>query len=417
MATATHEPYEVSSNFVDFNIEDEFDRDPYTPLLELARKGPVASGRNGEFHGVKVPNNFLFPDQDQDVFLALSYEAFQQVASDHESFSSEKGYGATLRLVFGETLMSMDEPEHGMYKKMILPSFNHRIVTTELVDIAEPIVKSCLADIRSSGRADLVGQFTSVFPYLIIAKLFGVPASMNEEAERLVVASLQMGADPAGAIAAFQGMNDLYQKVVDHHRKNPQDDLTLKLMQTEIDGRMLTDDEVKSFIKQIVAAGLDTTTRQTANLIYLLLENPEQFDDLKANPDLLEAAIWESLRVLSAGGVVPRMATRDTEVCGVKIPEGSGVYGVQHIANLDQARWENPLKFDIRRKRKQLATFGSGVHSCLGVNLALAEMKIAVSTMLESLPNLRKDLALWDQAQIRGFQLRSPTVLPAIWDA
>lgn len=156
--------------------------------------------------------------------------------------------------------------------------------------------------------------------------------------------------------------------------------------------------------------------RQLGNLVYLLLENPEQFEDLRNNPDLLDAAIWESLRVICAGGYSPRVSTRDTEVCGVKIPAGSGIYAVTHSANRDPSRWENPDKFDIRRKKLPIASFGFGVHTCLGMALSLAEQRIAMSLLLSRMPNLQKDPDNWPGTVVRGFQLRSPTRLPVLWD-
>ena len=408
--------YPTASRYVDFDIDPAFDVDPYTPLLEVSKRAPVVAGRNGIFHGVRVPNNFLYPDKEQDVYLALSYDAVRQVAIGHETFSSERGYGNTLRIAFGKTLMSMDEPEHGRYKRLVLPSFSHRMVTDGLARIAQPIIDTCLDKIVDTGQGELVSQFTTIFPYQVVAKIFGVPPAMHAEAEQLVVDACKMGENPQKAIAALQSMNAIYQKVVDEHRLQPLDDLTQALMNTELDGGKLTDDEIVSFMKQIIAAGLDTTVRQTANLIYLLLENPEQFEELKQNRSLLENAIWESLRLLSAGGIIPRMATKDATICGVRIPAGSGVYGVQHIANLDETRYDQPLKFNLHRKRVPIMTFGAGVHACLGANLSIAEIKIAMVGVLDRLPNLRKDPKRWPGTVVRGFQLRSPTKLPVLWD-
>lgn len=408
--------YPVASRYIDFDITPEFDLDPYTPLLNLAKKAPVIGGRNGVYDGVRVPNNFLYPDRKQDVFIALSYDAVRQVASDHETFSSEQGYAPTLGIIFGKTLMSMDEPEHGRYKKMVLPSFSHRMVTEGLVKMAQPIIDSTLDKIVNAGRGELISQFTGLFPYLVVAKMFGVPPEMHAESEQLVVDALKMGEDPMRALAALQGMDTLYQKVVDQHRVQPLDDMTQALMNVEVDGVKLSDAEIVSFIKQIVAAGLDTTVRQLASLIYLLLEHPAQFEEVKRDRSLIDNAIWESLRVISAGGIIPRMTTRDTTLCGVYVPAGSGIYAIQHVANLDPTRWENPLEFDIHRKRVPIMTFGAGVHACLGANLSIAEMRIAMNGILDRLPKLRKDLARWEGTVVRGFQLRSPTKLPVLWD-
>lgn len=415
MASQT-EDYVSASHYVDFEIDPQFDEDPIGALFPILEQKTVVAGRNNLFDGVPVPNNNFFPNEDQDVFLVLGYEAWRQFSTDRESFANNPAYMRSIGKVFGKTLMTMDEPDHSHYKKLIMPSFSHRSVTTDIAGIAGPIVENCLDNIVKNGRADLVSEFTLHFPYLIVAKLFGVPPDLAQEAHRLVIQSMLLGDDPAAAMAAFEGMNSLYMEVVKRHKVGKHDNLTSMLMETEVDGVRLSDEEVVSFIKMIMAAGLDTTVRQTANLIYLLLENPDQFEDLKANPDLLEPAIWEASRLISAGGNQPRWAIKDTMLDGVHIPAGSGVYGMLQLANVDPRVFNDPLKFDIRRKKKPIATFGAGPHVCLGMSLSLVEMKLAMQGVLDRLPNLRKDPDHWDQVKVRGLQLRSPTILPVLWD-
>lgn len=413
-----NEKYPQASAYMSPDIDPEFDRDPYTPLRRLADTTPVASGRNGEFRGVKVPNFIGFPDHDQDVFLTLTYDAWREVNSNSKAFSSEKAQSTALLRTFGRVLAAMDPPEHTLYKKMVLPSFSHRMVNEELVGIVEPIISKQLDSIVDQGRADLAASFAMHYPFLVVGKLFGVPPEMMAASTDLANQGTLLATNPDPEIVqnTFQEMDDFYKEVVAYHREHPQDDITSSLIDTEVDGRKLTDAEVVAFLKMIVGAGLDSTSRQTATLIWLLLQNPEQFDDLKANPDLIDAAIWECLRIETAVPVAPRVANYDTEVCGVKIPAGSGVYALIGMANRDPARWEKPGEFNIRRERKAIATFGTGIHACLGQSLALAEMKIAMTAILSRLKNLRKDPAHWDDAYLRGWSLRSPTIVPVLWD-
>lgn len=412
---AVGQGYPDASRYVDGPIDPAMDRDPFSALGKLMLQGQVVKQEPSGDPALRLPDNMMFSHFGREVYVALSFNAARKVASDAKNFSNELGY-ATLRQTFGETLMTMDGAGHAKMKRLVLPSFGHRIVNEDLVKMATPIVEQTLDAFAGDGQGELISQFTAKFPFLIIAKMFGVPASLAQEAENLVIDGTSMADNPERALAALHGMDAMYQKVVDAHRAQPADDLVQALIDTEVDGVKLSDAEIVSFLKQIMAAGLDTTTRQVANLIYLLLENPDQFDDLKANPELLENAIFEAMRFESAGGSVPRVALHDTEVEGVVIPKGAGVYACIHSANRDPARWDNPDKFDIRRERKQFMTLSAGPHACLGANLTIAEQKIAMTSMLSRLKNLRKDPQRWNDVAIRGFMLRSATQLPVLWD-
>lgn len=415
-ADQTIDQYPDSIPFFDIDIDPVLEREPSLVYQELAKIAPVVSGRNGSFNGHRIPNYAALDDVDQDLFLTMTYEAWRDVISKNKVFSSEKSFKVTEKSFGPKLLIMLDEPEHAQYKKLVLPAFSHKIVTTELTKVTEPIIARLLDDIADSGSGELIGQFTAKYPALIITQIFGVPAELAGAAIELTSAGLsaQAAKDPAAVLARI---NAFYQAIVDYHRATPCDDLTSTLLATEHDGRPLNDEEVISFMKVIIGAGLDTTVRQTANLIYLLLENPSQFEDLLANPDLLESAIWEASRLMPATSATPRVAIHDTEVCGVKIPAGSGIYPVIAAANLDPARWDDPLRFDIRREKKQIATFGAGVHACLGANLALSEMKIAMTGLLQRLKNIRKDPDRWSGVRMRGYKLRSPNILPVLWDA
>ena len=412
----TVEQYPDAGRYVDFNITPEFDADPTRMLVELSKQAPVVAGRNGLFDGVAIPNNFLLPDEDQDMFIALSWDAVQQLATDGTSFSAELAFAKTLDFTIGKSMVTMDDPEHMRYKRLVLPSFGHKMVNEELQNLARPIIDECLDAIAWKGKGELLAEFTSVFPYRVVAAILGVPDSIREDFCAANDYVFRMAEDPVGARAALGRLDEMCQQVIDEHRAKDMDDMITALLNTESEGDFLSDEEVRMFIKLILGAGLDTTTRQTATLIYLLLKHPDQFALLQEQPELIEQAVWESLRICGASTGFPRIAIRETEICGVKIPKGSGVIGSLRVPNHDETRWEDPFRFDITRPKQQIISFNFGVHTCLGKSLALAEMRIAMEGILDRLPNLRKDEARWQKVKMRGWNFRSPTQLPVKWD-
>ncbi len=411
------ETYPFGSEYVDLpQTPLDMHRDPYRPFSELARKhNGIVAGRNNIYDGVFFPNNVMFPDQDRDTFLVVGWEAMKTITGDPQTFSSHEAY-MSIRMTFGEVLPSMDPPEHTSFKKLVQPAFSHRMVVEELEAVARPIIDRTLQSFAKDGRAELISQFNNKFPYLVIAELLGVPEDMLEEATQNTTDAFRIASDPEKGMAAFGKMDAMYQRVIDTHIDQPRDDLIGFLLDSTVDDRKLTNGEVLDFIKLLIAAGLDTSSRQMGNLLYLLLTHEEQFELLKQDRLLIDGAIWESLRICSSAGAIPRVATRDVEVCGTHIPAGSGIYIVPCAANYDEGRWPDPFRFDITRQKIPLASFGMGIHACLGMNLALSELRIALTGVLDNLHDLRKDSDQWVDVEVRGIQLRSPTKLPVLWD-
>ncbi len=419
MAESAVNLYDDGCRFVDAQITPEFDNDSTSILLDLLkREGPVIPIKDGTFAGVAIPDNFLLPRGDGQMFLVLGKTEVKQALIDSTTFSSELAMKDTFQKTKGRVMSTLDDPEHRRYKRMVMPAFSHNMVNEELKFVAKPIIDSCLDAIVHKGEAELIAAFTDRFPYMVIAKLVGVPESIKDELSAAVFNSFIMGRDAELAQQSFQKFESLYQIIIDEHRKNAVDDLITKLLETETDGEYLSDQEVRLFISMLMSAGMDTTTRQTANLIMLLLEHPEQFELLRAQPDILEQAIWESLRVCGTSGAAPRVATKDTELGGMTIPAGASILASLRTPNYDEQVWENPNVFDITRPKQPLMSFSGGTHTCLGQNLSRAEMKIAMEGVLERLPNLRKDEARWSASNVRlrGFFKRAPNQLPVCWD-
>jgi cytochrome P450 len=414
MAIAVRTGHDVY--YIDGDIEPAFDLDPASHLASLAHKHHVVRGEGVTFDGLSVPNHFLLPT-DKPLFLALSFSAVKQVLSDDVNFSAAGGYSHTMGKTQGEVLFALDEPDHGRYRNLVAKAFRHRNVTEEWLDAhIAPVIAECLAKFERSGCGDLIQDFTLHYPYRVIAKVTGVPQKYDAELSQYTQDSLTLGLNPEAAMLAAAGQDRLFRKVVEDHRAEPKDDMTDALINAEIDGDRLTDDEICNFLRLLISAGLDTTYRANSSLLFQLFSEPEQFAAVRAEPDLLEGAISESLRMIPAGSVVPREAKRDVVIEGVKIPAGSNVMACLLTANYDHRIWDDPFRFDIRRPRKSTMTFGAGIHTCLGISLARAEIRLAMEALLQRLGNLRPDPAHWEAARVRGFGLRSPTSVPALWD-
>jgi cytochrome P450 len=187
------------------------------------------------------------------------------------------------------------------------------------------------------------------------------------------------------------------------------------LAQAEIDGEKLDDDEIFSFLRLLLPAGVETTYRSLGTLLFALLSNPEQLNAIREDRSLLPQAIEEAVRWNPPLLMITRVAAHDTELGGVPIPAGSSVMPMLGSANHQDDRYPDPDEFNIFRHAKGNLGWGHGVHVCLGMHLARLEMRTAINLLLDRLPNLRMDPD-GDDPHIRGQVFRSPNTLPVQFD-
>ena len=202
--------------------------------------------------------------------------------------------------------------------------------------------------------------------------------------------------------------------------REPKDDLISVLVQAELtddDGvtDRLTDREIDSFVLLLLGAGSGTTWKQMGTTFTALLQRPELLEAVRADRQLLRPAIEEAIRWMPTDPMFSRWVMADTELGGVEIPAGSVVHLAIGAANRDPARWDRPDEFDITRKFRPSLGFGQGVHICLGMHVARAEMTIAISALLDRLPNLRLDPDA-EPPRFVGMYERGATAIPVLFD-
>lgn len=377
-------------------------RDPYSQFAAERRKSAVSRS--------------VIRQQDEsfEVFDVWRYAEVDHVFRDNETFSSG-AIRELMALVMGPyVLVGMDEPEHRRHRSLVSQAFRQKALAEWEADFVDVVVNRLIDRFDRGGHADLVREFTFRFPVMVIAGILGIPPSDSAEFHQYATAIVNVSADPERGFAASDAMRTYLSTIVEARRADPRDDLISDLVQAELDGERLGDEEIYSFLRLLLPAGAETTYRATGNFLFGLLSDRAQWEALRDDRSLMPQAIEEAIRWESPLTLTSRAATRDVELAGVEIPAGGHV--VAHIgsANRDESRWDRADEFDIFRQQKPHISFAAGPHMCLGMHLARMEMRSAVSALMDRMPNMRFDPAAED-LHIYGEVFRSPPRLPVMF--
>jgi cytochrome P450 PksS len=224
------------------------------------------------------------------------------------------------------------------------------------------------------------------------------------------IVSMSSSSDMVRSIPAIWLFLRYLRKLVAQRRADPRDDLITALVQAEAAGDTLSEDELLAMVFLLLVAGHETTVNLIASGTLALLQHPEQREQLQQNPALITSAVEELVRFASpVECATERYACEDVMIAGVAIPRGELVLGVIGSANRDELHFSMPDTLNLRREPNRHLAFGLGAHYCLGAPLARLEAQVAITTLLDRLPNLRlavKPQALrWRRSPIlRGLQ-------------
>lgn len=381
-------------------------RDPYSELARLRREEPVQ----------RIDMSGMPHEESKPVFMVYRHEDVIKMLRDNETFSSSIIID-TFGDVLGEQVMlGMDEPVHGRHRALVSKAFSPRAVAGWEHELVIPVANLLVDRFADRGHADLVKEFNFEYPTRIIARILGLPEQDYEQFQRWSISLLSFTINPERGRAASQALREYFSPILAARRIEPRNDLISRLADAEIDGEKLSDEEIFSFLRLLLPAGIETTYRSLGNLLFALLTHPDQLDAVRADRSLLPQAIEEGVRWDAPLLTITRVASCDTELGGVPIPAGSAVMPMLGSANRQEDRYAEPNLFDIFRESKVHASWGHGAHVCLGSHLARMEMRDALGVMFDRLPNLRLDPDGGDP-HIRGQVFRSPTSLPVLFDA
>jgi len=370
---------------------------PHAFLARARELGPVVKA--------KVPGGM-------EAYLVTSFAAVSEATKRTADFSSQMGHltnrpnmdnheALAILAEAGKAgsglLLVSDDPDHARYRALVNAVFAHGRIAN-LQPVIERIVRQLLDDLAAKDEADFVNEFAVLLPTYVIADILGLERDhwhkVRQWSDSAILLVSRMGT-PEQEVEAAKNVVQFLRFIRERlalRRKEPADDLISSLVHVGVEGvPPLNDDEATALTLEIAVAGNETTRNTLMSGLVQLLRHPDQLELLRNDPSLVANAIEELLRYETPATSMWRIATRDTELAGIFIPEGANVLLRFDAANRDPARFPDPDRFDIQRKeaRHHVAFGAPGIHRCLGQMLARKELAIALPALLSRLHDIR----------------------------
>ncbi len=348
-------------------------------------------------------------------FYALSrFDDVLQAHLDPATFVSSHGVTIEGYDQGQDLLITRDEPGHGWHRKLV-----SRVFTPRAIADLEPKVRAIAGEVldgaRDRGEIDIVAEFSTHLPMMVIAEMLGLPVETRTELRHLSDRILdRTEADEFGNTTddtqnAMIEVMTLLTEIVGTKAKHLGDDIASMLLTARVnddDGNevALTHQQVAYRLLELTIAGHETTAKLIANGVVALDWYPDQRSELVADPSLIPGAIEEMLRWDPPSHYQGRWVERDVTMHGVTIPAESRVILVTGAANHDERAFPDPEYFDIHREIERHVGFGFGIHLCVGAALARLETRIAFEELLARYPNyeLKQPMVRAYSSNVRG---------------
>ncbi|ALE72160.1 cytochrome P450 [Pseudonocardia sp. EC080610-09] len=400
-AARAHDPVDISSRAFWARPPDAREES----FAELRRERPLSWHPPAETD--------LLPDPDAPGFWALVTHAdITAVSRDAETFASGQRFGGVMledvpedMLEAAHSILAMDAPRHVRQRRVIASVFTPRRVqriSDQIREQARLIVDELLAQ---PGEVDFVGAVSARLPMWTISEMIGIP---EPDRQRVAdAANAMVGWNDPDFIGDGDPMAVLLDGLMTLHtasfelsalrREEPADDLMTALVQAEVEGASLTDEEIAAFFVLLCVAGNDTTRQTASHAVLALDRNPEQRRLLVEEfDDRIGPAVEEFVRWASPVLTFRRTATRDTEIRGQRIAEGERVVMFYHSGNRDESVFADPHAFDVTRAENPHVGFGGGgPHFCLGSHLARMQLRSLFGELLTRVPDLSVGEPVW----------------------
>jgi cytochrome P450 len=335
-------------------------------------------------------------------WLAVTHDACAELLKDHQTFARDPANAGSrtqeriLKLLprtlglLALNMLGHDDPEHRRLRSLVDQAFQRRAIESIRPMIAE-IADGLLDRLHGKSEADLMEAYCRDLPLAVICALLGLPERDHDRFKNWL-GGLKDTANVWAVVRAIPGVL----RVVRYLRRTSRpgggalpDGLIAALRDADAGGQRLSEDELVSMIFLLFGAGQETTTHLIAGGIHALLTHEAQRQRLQRDPAVLPACVEECLRFVSPIQVTkPRFATGDIDWQGMRFRRGEMFAALLSAANSDPAKFERPHDFDIARRPNPHLSFGTGVHFCLGFQLARAEAQIGFERLFARYPNL-----------------------------
>ncbi|HEX2285434.1 MAG TPA: cytochrome P450 [Mycobacterium sp.] len=375
----------------------DFHEDPYPYYRRLRHEAPLY--RNDELK-----------------FWALSRHS-DVLAGFRNSTALSNRYGVSLdpisRTLDAHKVMSflaLDDPAHLRLRTLVSKGFTPRRIRELEPRVTEIAVQHLDAALQSESF-DFVAEFAGKLPMDVISELMGVPQPDRAHIRRLADGVMHRDdgvADvPQSAMEASAELMVYYADMVNQRRRKPSDDLTSALLEAEIDGDRLTDEEIMAFLFLMVVAGNETTTKLLANAAYWGAKFPDQLATVYADHARIPPWVEETLRYDTSSQILARTVAHDMTLYDTTLSEGDVVLLLPGSANRDDRVFEDADEYRIGREiGSKLVSFGSGAHFCLGAHLARMEARVALAELFKRIRGYEVDEAnavRVHSSNVRGF--------------
>ncbi|OBF13630.1 cytochrome P450 [Mycobacterium sp. ACS4331] len=382
----------------------EIDLDPYPTYRRIRDESPVFYNEKHNFWGVS-----RYADVDAGL-------------KDTARLSSAKG--DILEVVLTDPVIppgvfiNEDPPLHTIHRAVVARAFTPKKMRA-IEDKVRAFCTACLDPLVGGDRFDFVQDLGAELPMRTIGMLAGIPDSEQPAVRAHAHASLRNEAGkPMNIDKEHYFTGEMFGEYIEWREKNPSDDLITELLSVEFEDetgtvRKLTKQELIIFLAVVAGAGVETTGRLFGWMGKVLSENPDQRRELVEDHSLVPGAIEELLRFEPPGPHVARYVTAaDVAFQDQVIPAGSAVLLMLASANRDERHFEDPDRFDIRRRPGGHLTFGRGAHFCVGAPLARLEGRVALEEVLKRFPEWTVDMA--NAARSRTSTVRGWDSMPAV---
>ena len=328
-----------------------------------------------------------------DVWLVTRYDDVVSVLKDKRFAKDPRNAGRKVRepdaweiRIMSHNLLRFDDPEHVRLRTIAAKAFKQCGIEHLRESVAR-FTSERLAAMAASARGELVRDFASPIPLLVISELMGIPPEDYGRMPRW----MEEATSPSGPpdMAVLSEFLRYLERLAVERRSAPKGDLLSALAQAEHDGTALSTDELVATATAILIAGHETAVNLLGSGALTLMQHPAERDRLLENPDMAETAVEELLRFSApVESATERFAMEEIELLGQTIPTGGVVLAVLASANRDEARFDDPDRLDIARDPNPHLAFGFGGHYCLGAPLAQMQAQIALPELFASFPNL-----------------------------
>ncbi len=388
----------------------DFLRNPYPAFQQLRSTAPI----------MRTEMGFWVASRYDDVTAILRDKRFgkcfvQRTEKQHGLDIWEQPVYASMR----NWMLVMDPPDHGRLRGLVARAFAPRHLKA-LRPRIQQLVDDSLDAVQDNGGMEFIKDFAHPLPVHVICDMLGIPLEERNqffEGSRLsgrLIDPTPMTPDERKQVnEGHQQQAAYFQDLFERRRKTPGDDIITELLGAAADGDKLCEDELIGNIILLFGAGHETTVNMLGNGLLALLSDRPQWETLVADPSLVPNAVEEMLRFDSSVQMTGRVAFEDVEIGDVTIPAGEAVLNLLGAANRDPEHYDSPESFQVDRQNVQPASFGGGIHHCLGAPLARLEGEIAMAALIKRLPNIQ--LANDDPDWRLTFTLRGLTSLPVTW--